>query len=92
MENTTPQPHISAPVTPETFSLLERAASLAGQTVNDFVIDRATQAAATIVESEQVIRLGRNDAEVVLNAIENPPQPNDAMRRDLQRAQELIGD
>jgi len=75
MDNAPHQPQITAPVSPETFDLLEQAASLSGQSVNEFVIDRATQAAAKLVESEQVIRVSENDAKVVFTPLRTRRSP-----------------
>jgi uncharacterized protein (DUF1778 family) len=72
--------------------MLKRAAQIQGRTLTDFVVAAAHDAARRTIEEAQVIRLSIEDQRRIAEAILNPPPPNPALRRALQRRRELFGD
>ena len=70
---------ITARVPSEVRETLERAADLAGATVNQFVVQAALREAERLIEQEHIIRLSGHGAEAFLRAMEAPPPPNDAL-------------
>lgn len=78
-------------VSPERRDLLERAASLTGRNLTDFVLDSAEQAAIRTIEERQVLRLTREDTDFMVEMFLNPPDPSDRLRQAVKRHQELIG-
>jgi uncharacterized protein (DUF1778 family) len=72
---------ITARVPNEMRSTLEQAAELVGATVNQFVVQSAYQEAQRILEKESVIRLSQEDARRVFKLLDNPPKPNQALRK-----------
>jgi uncharacterized protein (DUF1778 family) len=76
---------LEARVTPEQKRLIERAATLRGTTVTEFVIASAQEAATNIIKDSEVLRLRDQAREVFVNAVLNPPAPNDAASAAAQR-------
>lgn len=55
---------------------LQKAADLSGATLNQFIVQAALKEAHNVLESERVITLSEQDADLVFSLIENPPAPN----------------
>jgi uncharacterized protein (DUF1778 family) len=81
---------LEARVTPETKSLLQQAADLEGRTLTDFVIASVQAEAYRVIERHQKLKLSREDSEAFVNALLNPPQPNDALKSAGQRYDRVI--
>jgi uncharacterized protein (DUF1778 family) len=60
--------------------ILERAAAYTHTSVSDFVLTHALEAAETVVAGQVQHVLGDEDWAVFMSAIENPPEPNPALR------------
>jgi uncharacterized protein (DUF1778 family) len=71
---------------------LELAAAMVGATVNQFMVQSALREAERIIEQERVIRLSARDAEVFIQALENPPSPNAKLKAALQSHQDARRD
>lgn len=82
---------VSARVTENVHETLAEAAALVGATLNQFVVQSALQKAREVIESERIIRLTEKDADVFFEALENPPEPNEALKAAAQRHRELLG-
>jgi uncharacterized protein (DUF1778 family) len=76
---------LEARVTPEQKRLIERAATLRGTTVTEFVIASAQEAATNAIRDFEVLYLREEAREVFINAILNPPRPNQAARLAAER-------
>lgn len=82
---------LEARVTPDQKRLIERAAELRGSTVTDFVVVSAQQAAADTIRDFETLVLRDQARDVFINAILNPPLPNDAARAAAQRYKTEMG-
>jgi len=82
---------LEARVTPDQKRLIERAAELRGSTVTDFVVVSAQQAAADTIRDFETLVLRDQARDVFINAILNPPLPNDAARAAAQRYRTELG-
>jgi uncharacterized protein (DUF1778 family) len=82
---------LEARVTPDQKRLIERAAELLGSTVTDFVVVSAQQAAADTIRDFETLVLRDQARDVFINAILNPPPPNDAARAAVQRYKTEMG-
>jgi uncharacterized protein (DUF1778 family) len=78
-------------VSPERRELLERAASLTGRTMTEFVLDSAEQAALRTIEERQVLRLTRQDSDFLVATLLNPPEPSPRLRQAADRYRDLVG-
>lgn len=63
---------------------LTHAAEISGATLNQFVVQSALEKANSVLKREQVLNLTYRDAEVLFNAIENPPRPNELLLKAAQ--------
>jgi|SRR5579862_8688644 len=82
---------LEARVTADQKRLIERAAHLRGTTVTDFVVESAQQAATETIKEFETLVLRDRAREIFVNAILNPPVPNEAARAAAQRYKEQMG-
>lgn len=82
---------LEARVTPEQKRLIERAATLRGTTVTEFVVASAQEAAANTIKDFEVLHLRDEAREVFVNAVLNPPAPNEAARAAAERYKKQMG-
>lgn len=70
------QDRVEARVTPEQKRVLVEAAELRGQTLTDFVISHAVDAAQRVLYQRDVIELTARDQLALAQMLLNPPEPN----------------
>lgn len=70
---------LEARVNPDIKALWQKAADLKGVTLTDFVIASVQAAACKIVEQHRTLKLSLEDSEAFVEALLNPPVPNDAL-------------
>ena len=85
------QERLEARITPDQKRLIERAAKLRGTTVTEFVVASAQQAATDTIKNFEVLTLRDEARRVFVNAVLNPPQPNEAARAAARRYKEQSG-
>ena len=71
--------------------ILERAASLRGTSLTDFVLTSAHEAATRTIKDFEVLTLFDEAREVFVRALMNPPQPNKALREAAERYRKHVG-
>lgn len=76
---------INLRTSPEAKALIERAAALMGTTVSGFMLQNAYEAAQRLLTQHETITLSDRDRDVFLAALENPPEPTEALRRLMAR-------
>lgn len=75
-------PRITARIDSDTQALLGRAAQLSGiPTINAFVLGAAVEKAKAILKEEHMLMLNGEQSLQLLNALDNPPEPNEALKR-----------
>jgi len=67
-------------VTPETKALLQRAASIHGRSLSDFVLACARQEAERTIREHDVIALSVRDSQRFAELVLNPAEPNERLR------------
>lgn len=65
--------------------VLERAASLRGTTLTDFVLGSAQEAAAKAIQDFEMLVLRDEARKVFVNALLNPPEPNKSLQAAADR-------
>ncbi len=70
---------ITARVPHATRSIIERAAAIYGETINQFIVQAAVERANEVLQSAETINLSARDAKTFLNALATPPQPNETL-------------
>jgi uncharacterized protein (DUF1778 family) len=71
---------LEARISQETKALIQKAADLEGRSLTDFVVASVQAAACKVIEQHQTLKLSVEDSEAFVNAILNPPKPNEAMK------------
>lgn len=66
---------------------LVRAAEATGRSLTDFVAFSAFSAAQKTIEEAERLRLADEDRAVFMDALANPPEPNEALKGALARYQ-----
>jgi uncharacterized protein (DUF1778 family) len=77
-------------ISPETKALLQKAADLEGRTLTDFVVATVLAEAYRVIEKHQTLKLNIDDSEAFINALLNPPKPNEALKVAALRYKEEI--
>ena len=70
---------------------IERAASVEGKTVSAFIVSSALENAEKTVRRHETIALAREDAMRFLDALSDPPPPNDRLRAALEEHARRVG-
>lgn len=81
---------LEARINPETKALMQKAADLEGRTLTDFVVSSAKAEACKVIERHQILNLTLEDSAVFVEALLNPPEPNDALRLAASRYTEKM--
>lgn len=63
----------------EVKEMIERAAAAVGATVSSFMLQNATEVARRVLAEQEVIVLSDRDRDAFLNALDNPPEPPQAL-------------
>ncbi|TPM61041.1 DUF1778 domain-containing protein [Mesorhizobium sp. B2-2-4] len=72
---------LEARISPDMLSVVKRTAEIQGRSVSDFVVSAAQEAAQRTIEEIAIIRLSIEDQLALVEAILNPPEPNEALRK-----------
>ncbi|MCA0012425.1 DUF1778 domain-containing protein [Mesorhizobium sp. B292B1B] len=81
---------LEARISPDMLSVVKRAAEIQGRSVSDFVVSAAQEAAQRTVEETAIIRLSIEDQLALAEAILNPPEPNEALRKAADAYKRLV--
>lgn len=76
-------------ITPELKHLISQAARLKNLSLSAFFIEAATSRARELMATEEVLMLSAAERERFLDLLENPPEPPEALRKAMQRHQEM---
>jgi uncharacterized protein (DUF1778 family) len=78
-------------LSPEQKELIQRAASLQGRTLTDFVINSIQEAAIRTVREYEIMTLGVRDREAFVAAILDPSKPGDRLKAAYRRYRDQMG-
>ncbi len=82
---------LEARLRPEQKARIQHAADLEGVSLSDFVVSKATAAAEEIIRSHEVLELTERDGVVFVEALLNPPEPNENLRAAAERYRTFFG-
>ncbi len=71
---------LEARVSPELKMRLQYAADLLDCSLSEFLLRSAEAAAKEVIREHQIIRLSTEDSRAFVNALLNPPEPNNKLR------------
>jgi uncharacterized protein (DUF1778 family) len=81
---------IEARISPEMLTVVKRAAEIQGRSVSDFVVAAAQEAAQRTIEETAIVRLSVEDQRLMMDAVLNPPDPNEALRKAFESHKRLV--
>lgn len=76
---------ITARVSHPIATKLQVAADLMGATLNQFLVQAAVEKADKIIDHERTIHFSREDAALFIQMLDNPAQPNAALKKAFER-------
>ncbi|MDV2995231.1 MAG: hypothetical protein N4J56_004885 [Chroococcidiopsis sp. SAG 2025] len=88
--NSSSYARLEARVSPEVKALWQKAADIEGVTLTDFVIASVQQAAYQAIAQHQMLKLNLEDSEAFVDAILNPPSPNEALKKAALRFKQTM--
>jgi uncharacterized protein (DUF1778 family) len=91
MSTRTKTMRIEARVTPEQKARIQRAADLAGRSISEFVVASLQAEADRTIRDHEVIVLSPSDSDLFFEALNNPPEPNEALRNAFERHRDFFG-
>ena len=77
---------------PEQKERIERAASLKGLSLSDFIVQNADEAAIRTIQMHTSWTLEDRDRDVFVQALLNPPAPSARMKAAVKRYRKLAGE
>lgn len=83
---------LEARISAEQKALMERAAALEGRSLTDFIVGSAQAAATATIRQHEVITLTARDSAAFVEALMNPPAPNERLREAARRYRDLIAE
>lgn len=69
--------------------MIEEAAAMTNQTITQFMVASASERAAEVIEQHRRLILSEESWNLVMDAISNPPAPNDRLKRAAKRLQSM---
>ncbi|HGG4756870.1 TPA: DUF1778 domain-containing protein [Salmonella enterica subsp. enterica serovar Ball] len=69
--------------------MIEEAAAMTNQSISQFMVSTASERAAEVIDQHRRLLLNEESWNLVMDAITNPPVPNDRLKRAAKRLQEL---
>jgi len=76
-------------LTDEDKNLIEEAAAMTNQTITQFMVNSASERAAEVIEQHRRLILNEESWDRVMDALDNPPEPNDRLKRAARRLQNM---
>lgn len=76
---------LAARVSSEQKTLFQKAATIEGRTLTEFVVGSAQEKAQAIVQAQAFMKLTARDSEILVNALLNPPAPNEKLHAEAER-------
>ncbi|EFH8762367.1 DUF1778 domain-containing protein [Escherichia coli] len=70
-------------------NMIEEAAAMTNQSISQFMVSTASEHAAEVINQHRRLILNEESWDLVMDAISNPPLPNDRLKRSAKRLQEL---
>lgn len=75
---------------PEQKKRIERAATIRGMSVSDFIVQNADEAAIRTIQEQQSWTLLAEDRDRFVDALLNPPEPSARLKSSLQRYRQRV--
>lgn len=83
---------LEARLSPDAKALFQEAATIQGRSLTDFVVNSALEAAKRTVCQNELVELSRRDRIAFVEALLNPPSPNDRLQRAIERHRQTVAE
>lgn len=83
---------IEARIAPETKAIIQRAADIESCSLAEYLSKSAQAAAQLTIANHNVLKLNAEDSRAFVEAILNPKEPTDALKKAMRRHQQEFGD
>ncbi|HBZ8783594.1 TPA: DUF1778 domain-containing protein [Escherichia coli] len=70
-------------------SIIEEAAAMSNQSITQFMVSSASERAVKVIEQHRRLVLNKESWNLVMDAISNPPAPNDKLKRAADRLKSM---
>ncbi len=70
----------------------DEAAALEGRSLSDIIIAATTEAIADIIDRHRVIRVSQVAMEGIMRDLQDPPEPNEALKNAVQSYKKSVED
>ena len=70
-------------------SIIEEAAAMSNQSITQFMVSSASERAVKVIEQHRRLVLSEESWNLVMEAISNPPVPNDKLKRAANRLKSM---
>ncbi len=91
-ESTVRSARLETRIAPDTLSLAKRAAEIEGRSLSDFVAAAVQSAARRAIEEAHLLQLTLEGQQRFAEALIEPPEPSEGLRRAVRRHRDLIGE
>lgn len=82
---------LEARVTVDLKDLIQRAASLRGMSITEFVVSSAELEARKVVREHEVIKLNARESKALIELLENPPEPGERLVAAVKEYRKSVG-
>src|ERR1051325_9468716 len=86
-----PTARLEARLPHDVLARLKRAAEIQGRSLTDFVVAAADEAACRAIEQTEILRFSAEAQRQITDAILNPPEPTQALKKAFKRHRKLFG-
>jgi uncharacterized protein (DUF1778 family) len=83
---------LEARVTADQKALIQRAADLSGRSLTDFMVSSLQEAAEETIRAHEVIKLSPEDSILFVEALLNPQEPNENLRKAFREYRSFFGE
>lgn len=90
-KNPTQAARLNFRLPPEIKEKIENAALVSGVTVTDFAITALANSAEEVLEKHERRVLSNRDRDIFLKMLENPPEPNEALKNAVREYKRRVG-
>lgn len=66
-------------------NMIEEAAAMTNQSISQFMVSTASERAAEVIDQHRRLALSEASSNTVMDAISNPPAPNDRLKQAAKR-------
>ena len=81
---------IEARIAPNILDIVKRAAEIQGRSLSDFVVSAAQEAAHRTISETEIVRLSVEGQRAFAEAILDPPEPSEGLRKAFASHRRLI--